>query len=174
MPSRGTSTIGQIDYRRLLDIFWHNVDPLDGGGQFCDRGTQYRSAIFYAGEDQRQAVEESAEAELDPRLRQKIATRSCLLHLLPGGGVPPGLLKDPVRYHSYREGCGRDRRLRAVWGRRPEVTGEPTHAVFVVRRRRARVCRLPGTQRRDHAAETRGTGNAQEPKMSVENPRTPS
>lgn len=109
----------KIDYRRLLDIFWHNVDPLDGGGQFCDRGTQYRSAIFYAGQDQRQAAEESKQKlEQDPRLPQRIATQ-----IVPASTFYPAeeyhqdfYKKDPVRYHSYREGCGRDRRLRALWG----------------------------------------------------------
>jgi peptide-methionine (S)-S-oxide reductase len=113
----------KISYAKLLEVFWHNVDPLDGGGQFCDRGTQYRSAIFYADEAQRREAEASkAQLEKDPRFRGTIATQ-----LVPASTFYPAeeyhqdfYKKNPMRYHEYRQGCGRDARLKQLWG---EPTG---------------------------------------------------
>jgi peptide-methionine (S)-S-oxide reductase len=110
---------GKISYERLLEVFWHNVDPFDGGGQFCDRGTQYRSAIFYRGEAQRKAAEESLhKLEEQPRFKGKIATQ-----IVPASTFYPAeayhqdfYKKNPVRYNSYRTGCGRDARLKQIWG----------------------------------------------------------
>ena len=109
----------KISYERLLEVFWHNVDPLDGGGQFCDRGTQYRSAIFYKDEAQRKAAEESRrKLEEEPRFKGKIATQ-----IVPASTFYPAeeyhqdfYKKNPIRYNSYRLGCGRDARLKAIWG----------------------------------------------------------
>ena len=109
----------KISYARLLEVFWHNVDPFDAGGQFCDRGTQYRGEIFYQGEAQRAAAEESKrKLEEDPKFKGKIVTR-----IVPASTFYPAeeyhqdfYKKDPVRYHSYRLGCGRDARLRQIWG----------------------------------------------------------
>jgi peptide-methionine (S)-S-oxide reductase len=113
----------QISYPRLLEVFWHNVDPLDAGGQFCDRGTQYRSAIFYATEEQRREAEASKAAlEKDPRFQGKIVTQ-----IVPVGTFYPAeeyhqdfYKKNPLRYREYRQGCGRDARLKQLWG---EPTG---------------------------------------------------
>jgi peptide-methionine (S)-S-oxide reductase len=113
----------QISYAKLLEVFWHNVDPLDAGGQFCDRGTQYRSAIFYANDEQRREAGASMNAlEKDPRFRGKIATQ-----IVPVGTFYPAeeyhqdfYKKNPLRYRQYREGCGRDARLKQLWG---EPTG---------------------------------------------------
>jgi peptide-methionine (S)-S-oxide reductase len=113
----------QISYPRLLEVFWHNVDPLDAGGQFCDRGTQYRSAIFYADDEQRREAEASKTAlEKDPRFRGKIVTQ-----IVPVGTFYPAeeyhqdfYKKNPERYRQYRQGCGRDARLKQLWG---EPTG---------------------------------------------------
>jgi peptide-methionine (S)-S-oxide reductase len=110
---------GKISYERLLEIFWHNVDPFDGGGQFCDRGTQYRSAIFYLDEVERQAAEASkAKLEEQPRFKGKIATQ-----IVPASTFYPAeeyhqdfYKKNPVRYNQYRLGCGRDARLKQIWG----------------------------------------------------------
>jgi len=109
----------KISYDKLLDIFWHNVDPFDGGGQFCDRGTQYRSAIFYLDEAQRQAAEASkAKLEEQPRFKGKIVTQ-----IVPASTFYPAeeyhqdfYKKNPVRYNQYRLGCGRDARLKQIWG----------------------------------------------------------
>ena len=114
----------KITYAKLLDIFWRNVDPLDAGGQFCDRGTQYRSAIFYKGDAQRKAAEESkAKLETDPRFRGKIATQIVPLSTFYRAEEyhQDFYKKNPFRYHEYRNGCGRDRRLKALWG---ESAGE--------------------------------------------------
>ncbi|MFY9550681.1 MAG: peptide-methionine (S)-S-oxide reductase MsrA [Thermoanaerobaculia bacterium] len=109
----------KISYEKLLDVFWRNVDPLQKDGQFCDHGTQYRSAIFYRGEAQKSAAEASkAKLERDPRFRGKIATE-----IVPASTFYPAeeyhqeyYKKNPVRYKLYRLGCGRDARLKALWG----------------------------------------------------------
>ena len=109
----------KISYEKLLDVFWHNVDPFQRDGQFCDHGTQYRSAIFYKDEAQHRAAEESKrKLEEDPRFRGKIATQ-----IVPASTFYRAeeyhqqfYKKNPVRYHAYRMGCGRDARLRAIWG----------------------------------------------------------
>lgn len=109
----------KISYERLLDVFWHNVDPLQRDAQFCDHGTQYRSAIFYRGESQRKAAEDSKrKLEEQPRFKGKIVTQ-----IVPASTFYPAeeyhqdfYKKNPVRYHSYRQGCGRDARLKELWG----------------------------------------------------------
>ncbi len=106
-------------YEKLLDVFWHNVDPFQKDGQFCDHGTQYRSAIFYKDEAQRKAAEESKrKLEGEPRFKGKIATQ-----IVPASTFYPAeeyhqdfYKKNPTRYYSYREGCGRDARLKEIWG----------------------------------------------------------
>ncbi len=109
----------RIDYARLLDVFWRNVDPLDAGGQFCDRGGQYRSAIFYETDEQRQLAERfKAELQAPERLGRSVATE-----ILPASPFYPAednhqdyYQKNPFRYSIYRFNCGRDRRLEEVWG----------------------------------------------------------
>jgi peptide-methionine (S)-S-oxide reductase len=110
---------GKISYERLLDVFWHNIDPLARNAQFCDHGSQYRSAIFYQDESQRRAAEESRQKlEEHPQLKGKIATQ-----IVAASTFYPAeeyhqhfYRKNPVRYHEYRLGCGRDRRLQELWG----------------------------------------------------------
>lgn len=109
----------KITYAKLLDIFWHNVDPFQQNGQFCDHGNQYRSAIFYLDESQRQAAEESKrKLEEQPRFRGKIATE-----IVPASAFYAAeeyhqryYRKNPLRYSIYRLGCGRDARLKKIWG----------------------------------------------------------
>lgn len=109
----------QIDYTQLLDVFWHNVDPLDAGGQFCDRGSQYRSAIFYENDRQRQLAEQSKEELEDSgRFDQPIATE-----IVSAGAFYPAedyhqnyYEKNAYRYKFYRYLCGRDERLQELWG----------------------------------------------------------
>jgi peptide-methionine (S)-S-oxide reductase len=107
----------KISYARLLEIFWHSVDPLSAGGQFCDRGTQYRSAIFYLDDAQKKAAEESKK-QIEAQLKQPVATE-----VVKAGEFYPAedyhqdfYKKNPTRYYSYRLGCGRDRRLKELWG----------------------------------------------------------
>ena len=116
----------KITYERLLDIFWHNVDPLQANGQFCDHGNQYRSAIFYSGDAQKTAAEASkAKLEEDARFRGKIVTQ-----IVPASRFYPAedyhqdfYKKNPVRYNMYRLGCGRDARLKEIWGATGHAAG---------------------------------------------------
>ncbi|MGE5190649.1 MAG: peptide-methionine (S)-S-oxide reductase MsrA [Gemmatimonadota bacterium] len=110
----------KIGYRTLLDVFWHNVDPTTRNRQFCDVGTQYRSAIFYHGDEQRRLAESSKRAlEESGRFPGGIATE-----IVPAGTFWPAeeyhqhyYVKNPIRYRYYRYSCGRDRRLEELWGR---------------------------------------------------------
>ena len=117
----------QVSYEELLTAFWHSVDPTDGGGQFCDRGESYQTAIF-VDEDQRQAAEAS-KAEVADRLEQTIATT-----IEPAGAFYPAedyhqdyYRKNPVRYTYYRWSCGRDQRIESIWGERA-FEGIPGHS----------------------------------------------
>jgi len=112
-PSKAT-------YETLLEVFWRNVDPLDGGGQFCDRGRQYRTAIFYEGEAQKQAAEESKrELQASGRFDKGIVTEIAPLDAFyPAEDYHQDFYrKNPARYNMYRFGCGRDRRLETLWGK---------------------------------------------------------
>ena len=106
----------KVSYEQLLDVFWHNVDPADGDGQFCDKGPQYRSAIFVHGDAQRRAAEASKAA-----VTAKLGKATTLI--LPAGPFYAAegyhqdyAEKNPVRYNFYSTGCGRAARLRQVWG----------------------------------------------------------
>ena len=109
----------KITYAQLLDVFWHNVDPLAGGHQFCDYGTQYRSAIFYRGEEQRLAAEASKRTlEEQPRFKGKITTQivAATTFYRAEEYHQDFYKKNPRRYQEYRTGCGRDARLKELWG----------------------------------------------------------
>jgi peptide-methionine (S)-S-oxide reductase len=109
----------KIGYGELLDVFWRNVDPLDSGGQFCDRGDQYRTAIFFHDEGQKRLAEQSKAAlEGSGQLSRPIVTE-----ILPLNGNfyaaedyhQDYYMKNPLRYKYYRTACGRDRRLEQLW-----------------------------------------------------------
>lgn len=108
-----------IDYAQLLDVFWRNVDPLDDGGQFCDRGEAYLTGIFVDDDEQRTLAEASLAAlETSGRFDQPIVTpireRSAFY---PAEEYHQDYYrKNPVRYRFYRFNCGRDRRLNELWG----------------------------------------------------------
>jgi peptide-methionine (S)-S-oxide reductase len=109
----------KISYERLLDVFWHNVDPVTRDAQFCDHGRQYRTAIFYHDEAQRAAAEASKRAlEAVKKLPGPIVTE-----IVAADDFWPAEEyhqryheKNPVRYRYYRWRCGRDARLRELWG----------------------------------------------------------
>jgi peptide-methionine (S)-S-oxide reductase len=110
----------KITYDQLLDIYWHNTDPTDAVGQFCDNGKQYEPVVFVADETQRRAAEASKQA-LDKShvLKKPVVTR-----ILPAGPFYPAedyhqnfFKKEPERYEMYRIGCGRDRVMTALWGK---------------------------------------------------------
>jgi len=110
----------RIGYARLLDVFWHNVDPTTPNRQFCDVGTQYRTAIFYHDAKQKALAEASKKAlEKSGRLPGPIVTE-----IVPAGEFWPAeeyhqhyYKKNPIRYTFYRRSCGRDRRIEEIWGR---------------------------------------------------------
>lgn len=109
----------RVTYEALLDVFWRNIDPLDGGGQFCDRGSQYRTAVFYEGDAQKRAAEASKRAlEESGRLGGPIVTEITPLEAFyPAEDYHQDFYKKSfLRYRSYRAGCGRDRRLKELWG----------------------------------------------------------
>lgn len=114
----------QISYEQLLDIYWRNIDPFAVGRQFCDVGDQYRSAIFYQDDEQRELAEASKEA-MEERFDETITTE-----ILPADTFWAAeeyhqnyYEKNPVRYKFYRFSCGRDGRLEEVWG---DEAGGPT------------------------------------------------
>jgi peptide-methionine (S)-S-oxide reductase len=109
----------RIRYEKLLDIFWHNIDPTVKDRQFCDVGSQYRSAIFYHSEAQHRLALKSKEALDKSRpFREPVVTE-----ITPATEFYPAeeyhqhyYKKNPIRYRFYRQGCGRDRRLKELWG----------------------------------------------------------
>jgi peptide-methionine (S)-S-oxide reductase len=109
----------QIRYAQLLDVFWHNIDPLAANRQFCDAGSQYRSAIFYHNEEQRRAAEGSKQKlEQSGRFDRPIVTEIvAAATFYPAEEYHQDFYKkNPLRYKTYRVGCGRDRRLEELWG----------------------------------------------------------
>lgn len=109
----------QIDYATLLDVFWRNVDPLTPNRQFCDGGRQYRTGIFVLDDAQQAAAQASLAAlSASGRFDAPIVTE-----ITRAGRFWPAehyhqdyYLKNPIRYRYYRTGCGRDARLRELWG----------------------------------------------------------
>ena len=109
----------KVTYEKLLDVFWHNVDPTVKDRQFCDGGTQYRTAIFYNDEAQRKAAEASKEALDKSRpFKEPIVTQIQMASAFyPAEDYHQDYYKkNPVRYNLYRSGCGRDARLKDLWG----------------------------------------------------------
>jgi peptide-methionine (S)-S-oxide reductase len=109
----------KVTYEKLLSVFWHNIDPTTRDRQFCDSGHQYRSAIFYHGEEQhRLALQSKERLEKDKPFKGPIVTE-----IVPAGPFYPAeeyhqhyYKKNPIRYRFYRFSCGRDHRLKELWG----------------------------------------------------------
>ena len=109
----------KITYEKLLDVFWHNVDPLTPNAQFCDHGTQYRTAIFYHDDEQKRLADASKDTlTKSGRFKQPIVTE-----IVAAATFWPAedyhqhyYVKNPVRYKFYRYNCGRDQRLEQLWG----------------------------------------------------------
>jgi len=109
----------KVGYQKLLDVFWRNHDPLAKDRQFCDRGDQYRPAIFYHDEEQRKLAEASKKA-----VQEKLAPRVVQTEIVKAGVFFKAedyhqdyYEKNPVRYKFYRYNCGRDQRLEELWGK---------------------------------------------------------
>ena len=107
-----------ISYRALVDYFFRHVDPLDDGGQFCDRGHAYTTAIFYNSTAQKEAAEAS-KAEADKELGNPTVTpiRELDRFWVAEDYHQDYYKKNPIRYKFYRTSCGRDRRVAKVWGK---------------------------------------------------------
>ena len=120
----------KVSYEKLLDYFWRHVDPTDPGGQFVDRGSQYRSAIFYANDTEKRLAEKSKQRLAASELFNK----SIVTDILPLGEFYPAedyhqnyYKKNPIRYHYYRYGSGRDQFLKKTWA--DEKTGTKKDAM---------------------------------------------
>ena len=107
-----------ISYQQLLDLFWRSIDPLDNIGQFCDKGPSYRSAIFVSDASQRALAEGSKAA-----VAERFSDHTVYTEILDAGTFWPVeeyhqnyYLKNPIRYKYYRWNCGRDQRLKQLWG----------------------------------------------------------
>ncbi len=109
----------RVSYKKLLEVFWQNVDPLDAGGQFCDRGSQYRTGIFYDTDEQRRLAEQSKqELANSGKLKKPVVTEIVALQAFyPAEDYHQDYYrKNPLQYKFYRTSCGRDRRLSELWG----------------------------------------------------------
>jgi peptide-methionine (S)-S-oxide reductase len=109
----------KVSYQKLLDVFWRNHDPLAKDRQFCDRGDQYRPAIFYHDDEQRKLAEASKQA-----VQEKLAPRVVQTEIAKAGTFYKAedyhqgyYEKNPLRYKFYRYNCGRDQRLEELWGK---------------------------------------------------------
>lgn len=109
----------RVGFRELLNIFWRNIDPTSRNRQFCDFGTQYRTAVFYTNAEQQRVAEESrSELAQSRRFERSIATE-----IVAAGEFYPAeeyhqqyYKKNPERYMMYHEACGRKSRLKEIWG----------------------------------------------------------
>lgn len=113
----------KVTYQKLLDVFWHNIDPTVKDQQFCDVGSQYRTGIFYHDEEQKRLAEASKAAlEKGKPFKGPIVTEvTRATEFYPAEEYHQDYyLKNPVRYKFYRSGCGRDNRLKQLWGAAPE------------------------------------------------------
>jgi peptide-methionine (S)-S-oxide reductase len=109
----------KVTYKKLLEIFWQNIDPTNADGQFCDIGTQYRTAIFYHGDKQKQEAEQSkAELEKSGKINAPITTEIVAAkEFYPSEDYHKDYyLKNTLRYKAYRANCGRDAKLKQLWG----------------------------------------------------------
>lgn len=110
----------KVTYAQLLQVFWRNVDPLTPNAQFCDRGDSYRSAIFVLNAEQRRLAEESKQALVaSKRFDKPIVTEIAqATEFYPAEEYHQDYYrKNPVRYRYYRYACGRDARLKELWGK---------------------------------------------------------
>ena len=116
-----------VRYEELLTAFWHSVDPTDGGGQFCDRGKSYETAVFVANELERSVAEASKAAA------QEMIDNPIVTPILATGPFYAAeeyhqdyYTKNPIRYKFYRWNCGRNQRVEEVWGEHA-YEGIPAH-----------------------------------------------
>ena len=111
----------KISYKELLDYFWINIDPFDAKGQFCDKGPSYLSAIFVANETERKIAEQSKK-----KIQEQFPDKKVVTPILDASTFYPikgeesyhqdYYKKNPIRYKYYRWNCGRNKRLKEIWG----------------------------------------------------------
>jgi peptide-methionine (S)-S-oxide reductase len=109
----------RVSYQKLLDAFWHNVDPITPNAQFCDHGSQYRSAIFFQTDEEKRASDTSKQAiEQSKRFKEPIVTQIVMAsQFYPAEEYHQDFYKkNPVRYKFYKYNCGRTKRLEELWG----------------------------------------------------------
>jgi peptide-methionine (S)-S-oxide reductase len=107
----------KISYAKLLEVFWHNIDPLAKDRQFCDGGTQYRSGIYFHDPEQKKLAEQT-KAEVAKKLGGTVHTEiAAATTFYPAEVGHQDFYKtNAAHYNAYRSGCGRDRRLKEIWG----------------------------------------------------------
>ena len=114
----------KVTYEKLLDVFWHNIDPVTKDRQFCDGGTQYRSGIYFL-DDMQKAAAEASRAVID---KSRTFKGAIVTEIVAATQFYPAedyhqdyYIKNPLRYKYYRNGCGRDARLTELWGNKAGV-----------------------------------------------------
>jgi peptide-methionine (S)-S-oxide reductase len=108
----------KVSYAKLLDHYWHNIDPFDAAGQFCDKGNAYRSAIF-VGDDAEKQLAEKTKEEIAARFKQKVETeiKPVTTFTAAEDYHQDYHNQNPVSYKYYKWGCGRAQRLADIWGK---------------------------------------------------------
>lgn len=111
---------GKVSYNTLLDVFWHNIDPITANAQFCDHGSQYRAGIFYDTDEQKTLAEASKQALVDSKRFDK----PIVTEITKASAFYPAeeyhqdyYKKNPLRYKFYKHNCGRAQRLLELWGK---------------------------------------------------------
>ena len=110
----------KVSYQKLLDAFWRNVDPLTPNAQFCDRGSQYRSAVFFQTDEEKRMSDTSKQAiEQSKRFTEPIVTQIVMAsQFYPAEEYHQDFYKkNPIRYKFYKYNCGRAQRLEELWGK---------------------------------------------------------
>jgi peptide-methionine (S)-S-oxide reductase len=110
----------KVTYAKLLDTYWHNIDPFDANGQFCDQGNAYRSAIFY-GNDEEKSLADSTKQEIADRFKQTVATeiKPTTTFTAAEDYHQNYHTANPVSYKFYKWNCGRAQRLEQIWAPKP-------------------------------------------------------
>lgn len=115
----------KVSYAQLLTVFWHSIDPTDAGGQFCDRGEPYQTAVFVHDDTQRRLAEESRAAAMKSLGTNIVTPIRTADDFYPAENYHQDYYrKNPLRYKLYRWNCGRDQRVRKLWGSKA-YTGLP-------------------------------------------------
>jgi peptide-methionine (S)-S-oxide reductase len=117
---RVTYDPAKVTYAKLLDQYWHNIDPFDAQGEFCDKGNAYRSVVF-VGDDEERSLAESTSQEIADRFKQKVATeiKPVTTFTAAEDYHQDYHTKNPVSYKFYKWNCGRAQRLEEIWGSKP-------------------------------------------------------